>query len=104
MKNKKNNFWQKLSQPILALAPMAGVTDSAFRQICLEYGADVLYSEMASATALVYGQNKTLELLKRFKKEKPYVVQLFGSNPEHFAQAVKIVEKEIKPEGIDINF
>lgn len=117
---KKNNFWLELKnkqQPILALAPMAGFTDSAFRQICKEYGADVVYSEMASATALYYSdyakdsasrkkiKNATLELL-RFdrKKEKYYVVQLFGSNPEHFAVAAKIITQEIKPAGIDINF
>ncbi|MFA4941739.1 MAG: tRNA-dihydrouridine synthase [Patescibacteria group bacterium] len=98
------NFYQKLKKPIYALAPLAGITDSAFRQICKEDGADIVYSEMASATALFYNQEKTLELLKFDKKERPYVVQLFGSNPEHFAQAVKIVEKKIKPDGIDINF
>lgn len=86
------------------MAPLAGITDSAFRLICKEFGADIVYSEMASATALVYNPAKTLELLKFNKKERPYVVQLFGSNPEHFAQAVKIVEKKIKPDGIDINF
>lgn len=87
---------------------MAGFTDSAFRQICKEYGADVLYSEMASATALFYNRNKqnnpTLELLTFSKKERPYIVQLFGSDPEHFKIATKIIEKEIKPDGVDINF
>ena len=53
------NFWQKLNKPIYALAPMAGVADSAFRQICKEFEADVLYSEMASVTALVYNSKKT---------------------------------------------
>jgi tRNA-dihydrouridine synthase B len=104
------DFWKKLSrrsQPILALAPMAGFTDSIFRQICKKYGADVLYSEMASATALYYSarDNATLELLKfERRKEKYYVVQLFGSNPEHFAAAARIITKKIKPDGIDINF
>jgi nifR3 family TIM-barrel protein len=107
-----NNFWLKLkkqNKPILALAPMAGFTDSAFRQICKKYGADVIYSEMASATALFYNQNvkknTTLDLLKFDKqKEKYYVVQLFGANPEHFAVATRMIAKEIKPDGIDINF
>lgn len=121
-KNKMNkkNFWLELKnkkQPILALAPMAGFTDSAFRQICKKFGADVLYSEMASATALYYSdhaqdktrrqkiKNATLELLEfNPKQEKYYVVQLFGSNPEHFALAAKIITQEIKPDGIDINF
>lgn len=105
---KNNNFWKKIKKPILALAPMAGFSDSAFRQICTSYGADVVYSEMASATALYYNQGQsspTLDLLKFNKrKEKYYVVQLFGSNPEHFAVATKIISKEIKPDGIDINF
>lgn len=112
------NFWQKLKKrgrPILALAPMAGFTDSAFRQLCKKYGADVLYSEMASATALFYAakevgrkikkNNVTLELLKfNPKQEKYYVVQLFGSNPEHFAVAARLITEKIKPDGLDINF
>jgi len=112
------NFWQKLKKtgrPILALAPMAGFTDSTFRQICKKYGADILYSEMASSTALFYAaketgrrikeNNATLELLKfTRKKEKYYVVQLFGSDPKHFAVAARIITEKIKPDGIDINF
>jgi len=98
------NFWQKIEKPILALAPMAGITDSAFRQICRRHGADVTYSEMASVSALFYKPQKTLELVRFNKKERPYVVQLFGNNPEHFAVATKIITKEIKPDGIDINF
>ncbi len=93
-----------MKKPIYALAPMAGVADSAFRQICKAYGADVVYSEMASAAALAYNPKKTLELLEFSKSERPYVVQLFGAKPDHFARAVKIVEKKIKPDGIDINF
>jgi len=98
------NFWKKLLNPILALAPMAGVTDSAFRQICKENGADVVYSEMASATAIFYNPKKTLELLEFNKSERPYVVQLFGKVPEHFGVAAKIITQKIKPDGIDINF
>lgn len=100
-----NNFWKKQNKPILALAPMAGVTDAPFRIMCREYGADVLYSEMGSVTALVYAPEKTLELLTYNPElESPYVVQLFGSDPDHFAQATKIVTEKIKPQGIDINF
>ncbi|MEI6835894.1 MAG: tRNA-dihydrouridine synthase [Candidatus Falkowbacteria bacterium] len=100
-----HNFWLKIKKPILALAPMAGFSDSAFRQITSAYGADVVYSEMASVTALFYNKQATLDLLRfNKKKEKNYVVQLFGSNPEHFAVAAKIVTEEIKPSGIDINF
>lgn len=107
-----DNFWKNLqasNRPILALAPMAGFTDIAFRQLCSAYGADVVYSEMASVTALFYRQGeageKTLNILSWDKdKESKYIAQLFGSNPEHFAVATKIVIDKIKPGGIDINF
>jgi len=110
-----NNFWEKLLKPIYALAPMAGVTDSAFRQMCKSFGADVVYSEMVSATALVYNPKKTLEMLASDKKESPYVIQLFGNKPEHFTKAVKLLSdkktsQKFKitgyriPDGIDINF
>lgn len=104
-----DNFWQKLKkkkkgEAILALAPLAGFTDSAFRCICKNYGADVVYSEMASVSALYYNPEKTLKLLEFKKKERPYIVQIFGSKVEHFVEAVKILDKEIDPDGYDINF
>ena len=111
-----NNFWQKLNKPILALAPMAGITDSAFREICRRHGADVVYSEMASVSALFFKPEKTLELVKFNASERPYVVQLFGKDPAHFAKATRIisamqgrdaassVSTECVPDGIDINF
>ena len=98
------NFWQKIERPILVLAPMAGITDSAFRQICRAHGADVTYSEMASVSALFFKPQKTLELVRFKAKERPYIVQLFGNNPEHFAVATKIITEKVKPDGIDINF
>jgi tRNA-dihydrouridine synthase B len=98
------NIWENLKKPIYALAPLAGLTDQAFRQICIKHGADLTYSEMASATALVYNPEKTLELLEFSNQERPYIVQLFGSQPEHFAIAAQLVTKEIEPDGIDINF
>jgi tRNA-dihydrouridine synthase B len=114
----KNNFWQKLNRPILALAPMAGISDSAFRAICKKYGADVTYSEMASVSALFFKPEKTLELVRFNKNERPYVVQLFGKTPEHFAKAARIISEadsplrekspgsglSARPDGIDINF
>ena len=97
------NFWQQLNKPIIALAPMAGITDSAFRLVCREYGADVVYSEMVSADGLHYNSQKTLELLNFSKKEKPLVVQLFGKHPESFVKATQAVTKA-GVDGIDINF
>ncbi|NOQ68374.1 tRNA dihydrouridine synthase DusB [Patescibacteria group bacterium] len=97
------NFWKKLNKPILALAPMAGYTNSAFRQICKAYGADVVYSEMASATALHFEGKKTLKFLEFNKNERPYVVQIFGNDPKYFKNAAKAITEKIKPDGIDIN-
>jgi len=109
----KSNFWQKISakggpavggnEPILALAPMAGISDSAFRQLCKTFGADVTYTEMISADAIAYNSKKTLEMLKFDKSEKPIVAQLFGKRPEMFIKAVKMIEKA-GFDGIDINF
>ncbi len=100
----KKNFWNNIDKPILAMAPMAGITDSAFRQMCKKFGADVVYSEMASSSALFFNPKKTLELVRFKKAEKPYIVQLFGNNPEHFGRASEIITKEVMPDGIDINF
>ncbi|HNP75222.1 MAG TPA: tRNA-dihydrouridine synthase family protein, partial [bacterium] len=97
------NFWQKIKKPILALAPMAGVTDSAFRQLCKHYGADVVYTEMVSADGLYYDSKKTLELLKFSKAEKPIVVQLFGKRPATFVKAAAICQAA-GFDGLDINF
>lgn len=107
----KPDFWTTLPTPILALAPMAGFTDISFRTVCADFGADVVYSEMASATALYYANdfssdNPTIKLLEKGAGDRKakYVVQLFGSEPEHFAKAAKIVTEVISPDGIDINF
>lgn len=97
------NFWQKIKKPILCLAPMAGITDSAFRQLCKKYGADVVYTEMISADGLYYESKKTLAMLEFAKTEKPIVCQLFGKRPENFSKAAKIVE-QAGFDGIDINF
>ncbi|MBI2458977.1 MAG: tRNA-dihydrouridine synthase [Parcubacteria group bacterium] len=99
------NFWITFKKPIYALAPMAGISDSAFRQICQSFGADAVFSEMISATAIVYNSKKTLELARFDRKaERPFVAQLFGSKPEHFAYAAEFITKKIKPDGLDINF
>ncbi len=99
-----DNFWASLKKPVFALAPLSGITDSAFRRICKGLGADVVYSELASSTAIAYQAESTLDIMRFDESERPYVVQLFGNNPEHFAVAARIVSREIKPDGIDINF
>ncbi len=97
------NFWNSLETPFLCLAPLAGITDSATRQVCKKFGADVLYTEMISADALYYDSKKTLEMLKISKKEHPVIIQLFGKNPETFVKASKIC-CDYGFDGIDINF
>ncbi|MCK5332468.1 tRNA-dihydrouridine synthase family protein [Candidatus Parcubacteria bacterium] len=97
------NFWKKIKKPILALAPMAGYTTSSFRQICKYHGADVVYSELASATALSFQGKRTLELLEFERSEQPFVVQLFGNDPKYFSSAAEFVSEKIRPDGIDIN-
>lgn len=98
-----NNIFNRLNKPFLVLAPMAGYTNSTFRQICKIYGADMVYSEMANATALAHNGKKTLELLQFQKIERPYIVQLFGNDPKYFYQAAKVVTEQINPDGIDLN-
>lgn len=68
------------------LAPMAGVTDLAFRIMCKKFGAGLVYSEMVSAKALHYNDRKTYELLKTDEREAPLCVQIFGSDPHIMAQ------------------
>ena len=99
-----DNFWAQLPKPILVLAPLAGATDSAFRQICKSYGAQVVVSEMASVAALAHNQTKTLEMLAFKPIERPYVVQVFGADPRQFALAAQIITEKIQPDGLDINF
>ncbi len=99
-----DNFWTSLKKPIFALAPLSGMTDSAFRRICKGFGADVVYSELTSSTGFAYQPESTLRLMRFDDSERPYVVQLFGNNPEHFAAAARFVSREIRPDGIDINF
>lgn len=98
------DFWKTLEKPIFALAPLSGITDSAFRRMCKEFGADVVYSELASTAALAHNPRLTLELLRFDESERPYVVQLFGSNPEYFAKAARLVTEALNPDGVDINF
>lgn len=71
------------------LAPMAGITDLPFRLMCKKYGAGLVYTEMVSAKALFYGDEKTKLLLNSDNKEKPLAVQIFGSDLESIAFAVK---------------
>lgn len=89
---------------IAALAPMAGITDKAFREICAICGAAYFTSEMISTKGLIYNSKKTFDLMSRSEYDKPFAIQLFGNTPSDFAKAVEIIKKEgLLPDIIDIN-
>jgi nifR3 family TIM-barrel protein len=85
-----------------ALAPMAGVADRAFRELCRSYGAAYTVSEMVSSKGLTMGDRKSKELMKLTDAERPAGVQIFGSDPEIMADCVKSVIST-EPDFIDIN-
>ncbi len=86
------------------LAPMAGVTDLPFRILAREYGADLGVSEMVSAQALLYDNQRTFKMLTIDPRERPVAIQLFGHDPLVMAQAARIVWEHVGPEMIDLNF
>lgn len=87
----------------VVLAPMAGISNTSYRKIIKEMGADLIYAEMVSDKALVYNNEKTFDLLKMSDEERPIAQQIFGSDKESFVEAAKIVEKTMHPDIIDIN-
>ena len=87
----------------LALAPMAGVTDAAFRQICSELGAGYTYTELISSKALCYQDAKTRTLLVPFPGEHPFAVQIFGSDPVCMAEAAQIAAELSGADVVDLN-
>ncbi len=97
------NFWLQFKKPILALAPMEGVTDVAFRTLCKEWSADVVYTEFMAAEAIVHAGPKFMKKMARRDEERPVICQIFGRNPEAFAEAAKKVEA-LGFDGLDINF
>src|SRR3990167_9122934 len=96
--------WKTTPRPIVALAPMAGVTDASYRQLIKRIAPEVIvYTEFLSTDAIHYGARKTMELLSfDAALERPFIVQVFGKDPEHFLSAAKVIE-ELGADGIDIN-
>jgi tRNA-dihydrouridine synthase B len=97
------NFWQEFNKPILALAPMCGVTDLPFRLMCKRLGADLVYTEMIMVQSLVRKNPSAFRLAELDEKERPVIIQLGGKEPEYFKESAKII-KELGADGIDINF
>ena len=85
----------------IILAPMAGITDHAFRTICKEYGVGAVCTEMVSSKAIMYGDEKTKRLLNTYGEKRPIIMQIFGSD----IQAMKIAAKYVEEfaDIIDIN-
>lgn len=88
----------------LYLAPMAGVSDKIFRQLCKENGADILTTEFVSAEGIFRRNQRTREYLDFDEIERPIGVQLFGADPEHMAEAARQVIDWVAPDFIDLNF
>lgn len=87
----------------IILAPMAGITDKGFRRICMEFGADAVFSEMVSSKGIYYKDNKSYELLNYSENETPISLQIFGSDPECMKVAAEYITKNYSPASIDIN-
>lgn len=101
---KSVNFWQRIKKPVFVIAPMANVTDYAFRTMFAKYGKpDVMWTEFVSADGLCSdGKKKLLHDLEFSAKERPIVAQLFTGHPEKMREAVKLVKK-LGFDGVDIN-
>ncbi len=98
--------WKSLPRPIVALSPMADMTDSAFCRVVKEITGSsplVMFREMVSSEAVVRGNDKTLGMTAIHPDERPLVQQIFGSDPTTMAEAVRIIDTEHHPEGFDIN-
>jgi len=97
--------WIKSKNKILALAPMADMTDSPFCRICRKVAGKnfVIFREMVSAEAIIRGNKKTLKMCEFKEIERPIVIQIFGSDPDKMVKAAKIVVEKFHPDGIDIN-
>jgi len=87
----------------VVLAPMAGICNSAFRQICKDMGCGLIYAEMVSDKAIAYNNQKTIDMLYMTDKERPIAQQIFGSDVTSFVEAAKYIESTMHPDIIDIN-
>lgn len=91
------------NQPVM-LAPMEDVTDQAFRLLCKEFGASMVYSEFVSSDALIRSVNRSLQKIKVNDEERPVAVQIYGRDVDSMVEAARIIESEAHPDVLDINF
>ena len=87
----------------VVLAPMAGICNSSFRRICKEMGCGLIYAEMVSDKAIMYENQKTIDMLYMTEEERPITQQIFGTDKESFVIAAKYIYENMKPDMIDIN-
>ena len=92
-----------LDAPVV-LAPMAGITNTAFRRLCREYGAGLYVSEMITSRALVERNATTMRLITHHESETPRSIQLYGVDPATVEGAVRILVEEDRADHIDLNF
>ena len=92
----------EIENPVV-MAPMAGITNMAFRKIIKDFGAGLVYSEMVSDKALCYGNAKTIEMLQVDEGEHPVSIQLFGGEVETMVKAAKFIDQHSNCDIIDIN-
>lgn len=96
-------FWQTMPRPIVALAPMADMSDLPFCLLCKQHGTPLMFREMVSSEAIVRLNPKTLKMAEFDERERPLVQQIFGSDPATMAEAARIIEERFHPDAIDIN-
>ena len=95
--------WLDLPKPWLALAPMAGICDWPFREVCYRYGADVTFSHLLPAQGLVASPKRLLPTVGARHGDRPFVAQLFGSTPDDFRKAARLLTDAFPLAGIDVN-
>ena len=87
----------------VVMAPMAGISNSAYRRICKEMGCGLIYAEMVSDKAITFGNKKTIDMLYMTDFERPIAQQIFGTDVDSFVIAAKYIEDNMRPDIIDIN-
>lgn len=92
-----------IPRPWVLLAPMDGVADFAFRQVCYELGAEATIAEFVAAQVVVHRPRETLQAIGAWHGEKPFMVQLFGKRPDELAAAARIIYDHLPTTSIDLN-
>ena len=87
----------------VVMAPMAGISNSAYRRICKEMGCGLVVAEMVSDKAISFGNSKTIDMLYMTSEERPISQQIFGTDVDSFVKAAKYIEETMHPDIIDIN-